>query len=67
MKIALYMFYIADQHRAFLWNYEEREDAAAVKRAEEHLRVKNATMGKLFRGPTGVDEMKFVGNVTIPG
>ena len=65
MTVALYMFYVTDQHRAFLWNSMERDDDAAVERAAGHLKDAPVAMGKLYTGPTGEDEMKFVQNVTL--
>ena len=65
MTVTLYMFYVADQHRAFLWSFEQRDDALAVKRAAGHLQDAPVAMGKLYTGPTGEDEMKFVQNVML--
>lgn len=65
MTITLYMFYVVDQHRPFLWNSEKRDDTTAIERAKKHLKSTLGTLGKLYMGPTGEDEMKFVKNVML--
>ncbi len=64
-SVTLYMFYLIDRYRAFLWYSDRRDDDAAVKRAVEHLKNTKRVMGKLYMGPTGEDEMKFVRNVVL--
>ena len=58
MDVAIYMFYASD--RAYLWHQPMRDDKAAKEKAQELLQKLPMPHGKLFMGPTGVDEMKFV-------
>ena len=57
----LYMLYCLTTHRAFLWHSPKRDDAAAGKKALTKL--PQGGHGKLYTGPTGVDEMDFLENV----
>lgn len=49
--------------KAFLWNTTEKDDGIACLRAVEILRKEKIEKGLLFRGPTGKDQMDFVGLV----
>jgi len=62
--VHLYMLYCLTTHRAFLWHSPKRDDTAAVAKAKTLL-VKGGH-GKLYKGPTGVDEMDFLENVYGP-
>ncbi len=59
--VHLYMLYCLTTHRAFLWHSSKRDDCAAVAKAKTLLTPDSH--GKLYTGPTGVDEMDFLENV----
>lgn len=52
--MALYMLYDKARDQAYLWTMQIRDDQAAIRKAKDLLR---GSMGSLFHGPTGVDEM----------
>lgn len=55
--MTLYMAYDRMRDRAYLWSMPTQDDMAAILKAKGLLR---GSLGSLFRGPTGVDEMKHV-------
>lgn len=61
LRIVLYMFYNTDTGKAYLWQYSRRVDIDAMNKAKEHL--EKGQSGRLFVGPTGHDEMRFVDTV----
>lgn len=58
MTPTIYMLYVAQ--RAFLWYQPTRDDKAAKHKAQEMAITLPPYPGRLFTGPTGVDEMEFV-------
>ena len=60
--LTIYMLYDESSHRAYFWPVPDRDDAAAIKKARTYLKT-GLISGKLFTGPTGEDEMKFLCNV----
>lgn len=59
--IYFYMFHNNDTGRAYLWQSEKPVDIEATNKARGYL--EEGQSGKLFVGPTGVDEMKPVDTV----
>ena len=60
--IYFYMFHNNDTGRAFLWQSDKRVDIDALNKSKDYLEPGQS--GKLFVGPTGHDEMRFVDKVT---
>ena len=52
--MTLYMAYDRMRDRAYLWSTPTQDDQAAILKAKGLL---SGSLGSLFRGPTGVDEM----------
>jgi len=55
--VTLYMLYDNMADRAYLWTVAAKDDQAAILKAKKILK---GSLGKLFRGPTGIDEMDRV-------
>lgn len=64
-SVRLYMLYVSG--RAYLWHQPTQDDKAAKKKARQLLEKAPMPHGKLYTGPTGVDEMDFVGVVSGVG
>ncbi len=59
------MLYDIGSGKAYLWHQPGRNHAVAKKKARELMANSPLPHGKLFMGPTGVDEMEFVDTVTL--
>lgn len=64
MAVTIYVLHDSDPRETYIWHADSRHDPAARIKALRLLRP--GSQGYLYRGPTGVDKMEFIGGVHRP-
>lgn len=59
--MTIYVLYDVSRSKAYLWSLPSRNDTGAMLKARQLL---EGSIGHLFMGPTGKDEMHFLSVVT---
>lgn len=63
MAVTIYVLHDSDARETYIWHAASRHDPAARIKA---LHLLGESLGYLYRGPTGIDKMEYIGEIKRP-